>query len=103
MNHFFGYAKVPQDPENVTGFFEYDGSDDELNRSYMGWRQQNEDMVNWVCQLTDEDLANYRYQTSDPQKSVPIIKFLDAGKAFRASKHYYEKKLYDGQVTVNID
>jgi len=27
MNHFFGYAKLPTDPENNTGFYEYDGSD----------------------------------------------------------------------------
>lgn len=37
MLHFFGYAKVPQDPENNTGFFEYDGSDTEMNRQYKGW------------------------------------------------------------------
>ena len=23
--HFFGYAKLPQDSQNMTGFFEYDG------------------------------------------------------------------------------
>ena len=37
MIHFFGYAKVPSDPENNTGFFDYDGSDTEMNRQYRGW------------------------------------------------------------------
>ena len=36
--HFFGYAKVPQDPDNNTGFFEYDGTDEEMNRQYNGFR-----------------------------------------------------------------
>ena len=35
--HFFGYAKVPQDPDNNTGFFEYDGQDAEMNRQYKGF------------------------------------------------------------------
>ena len=35
--HFFGYAKLPQDPENLTGFFEFDGQDEEMNRQYKGY------------------------------------------------------------------
>lgn len=57
--HFFGYAKVPSDPENNTGFFEYDGSDAEMNRQYYGFRAQNESMVNWATLLTDADLEQY--------------------------------------------
>lgn len=37
MLHYFGYAKLPHDPENNTGFFEYDGSDAEMTRQYKGW------------------------------------------------------------------
>jgi len=39
MLHFFGYAKVPHDPENNTGFFEYTDSsrDSEIMRHYKGW------------------------------------------------------------------
>ena len=37
MTHFFGYAKLPSDPENTTGFFDYDGSDAEMTRQYRGW------------------------------------------------------------------
>ena len=49
MLHFFGYAKLPTDAENLTGFFEYSGEDEELNRMYKGYQAQNEDMVSWVC------------------------------------------------------
>jgi len=27
--NFFGYTKLPSDPNNVTGFFEFDGNDDD--------------------------------------------------------------------------
>ena len=37
MIHFFGYARLPTDLDNNTGFFEYDGSDAEMNRQYKGW------------------------------------------------------------------
>ena len=44
MLHFFGYAKLPQDPENVTGFYDYDGKDEEMNRIYKGYIQQNNEV-----------------------------------------------------------
>ena len=48
MLHFFGYAKVPQDPDNVTGFYDYDGKDEYLNEIYQGYQLHNEDAINWV-------------------------------------------------------
>jgi hypothetical protein len=32
-------------------------------------------MVNWACQLTDEDLTRYSYRLSDPKKEVPLMDF----------------------------
>lgn len=50
MIHFFGYAKVAADPENMTGFFEYAGSDSETSgQDYRGWLRQNEEMIEWTC------------------------------------------------------
>jgi len=46
---FFGYAKLPNKPENNTGFFEFDGTDEEMDRQYYGFRAQNESMINWAC------------------------------------------------------
>lgn len=37
MMHFFGYAKVPQDPENPTGFVKFDGQDETLMRKYKAY------------------------------------------------------------------
>jgi len=58
--HFFGYAKVPHDPENMTGFFDYtdSSSDTEMMSQYKGWQVQNADMINWACESTDTDLEN---------------------------------------------
>lgn len=35
--HFFGYAKVPQDPDNFTGFYDFDGKDEAMNRVYKAY------------------------------------------------------------------
>ena len=68
MLHFFGYAKIPQDPNNPTGFFEFSGRDEELNSLYNGWRAQNADMINWSSQLTDQDLEMIKFKVSDPNR-----------------------------------
>ena len=60
-NHFFGYAKLPSDPDNNTGFFEYDGSDSEMSAQYKGWKATNNDMIDWACQLSDADLEKRTY------------------------------------------
>ena len=92
--HFFGYAKVPQDAANNTGFFEYDGTDPELTRQYFGFKAQNTDMVNWAGQLTDADLAKTRYRLSDPAKEVKVMDFNTATFATRPIENWCEKKLY---------
>ena len=85
---------MPHDPENVTGFFEWDGTDEEMNRQYYGFRAQNEAMVNWACQLTDDDLTNYRYRLSDPKKDVKIGSWSDANKYGGPIVNYFENKFY---------
>ena len=95
MLHFFGYARLPTDPDNNTGFFEYDGTDEEMNRQYKGWQLQNESMINWVCQLTDADLERYRYRLSDPAKDVPLLDYATSTKATNAISDYYSKKFYN--------
>ena len=95
MLHFFGYAKLPQDPENMTGFFEYSGEDNELTRQYRGWRNQNSDMVGWTCQLTDPDLEMIQYKLQDKSKDTELLSFETSGKATKVILHYYEKQIYD--------
>ena len=94
MLHFFGYAKLPTDPENITGFFEYSGEDNELTRQYKGWRAQNSDMVSWSCQLTDKDLETIQYRLSDARKDVQLLTVWMSHQVTKAIQHYYEKQIY---------
>ena len=95
MLHFFGYAKVPSDPDNLTGFFDYSGEEEsQITRQYKGWRIQNTDMVNWSCQLTDHDLEQIQFKMQDPRKDIKFF----YGEAYRTKKmilHYYEKQIYN--------
>ena len=72
MLHYFGYAKVPQDPENSTGFFEYDGSDEELNNVYREYERHNEEILQWVHNMTDEEQAQCKYFFTEKSKEVPF-------------------------------
>ena len=56
MFYFFGYAKLPHDPENVTGYYEFDGSNETLGHKYKGYEAMNEEMLNWVYSMSDEQL-----------------------------------------------
>ena len=51
MLYFFGYTNT--EPENPTGFFEFE-KDEAMEKTYMGFRQQNEDMINWVSEMSEE-------------------------------------------------
>ena len=42
MLHYFGYAKVSSDPDNFTGFFEYETEDPEILRHYKGFEAHRE-------------------------------------------------------------
>ena len=59
-------------------------------------------MVDWACQLTDEDLEGYRYRLSDPTKEVPLMTFASSIKATKAIMNYYEKKMFN-KAYENID
>ena len=89
-----GYTKLPQDPENPTGFFPFDGSDQEMCRQYYQFRSQNQAVVNWACRLSDEELTGYRYRLSDPAKEVKMGGFFATVACNRAILNYYEKQLY---------
>jgi len=53
MLYFFGYTKIEKDLENPTGFFEF-AKDEVMEKTYMGFKQQNEDMINWVSEMSEE-------------------------------------------------
>ena len=95
MLHYFGYAKVPQDPENSTGFFEYDGSDENLNNMYREYEQHNEETLQWVHGMTDDELAQCKYFFTEKSKEVPLLDFDSNTRATLTIHHYYERKFYD--------
>ena len=35
--HYFGYAKLPSDPDNVTGFYDFPDEGNEMRHLYMGY------------------------------------------------------------------
>ena len=59
-------------------------------------------MIQWVCQLTDEDLEQYQWMTSNPKIEVPLMDFATSVKATRPIKHYIETKFY-GQASENVE
>lgn len=94
MMHFFGYAKLPQDPENPTGFVEYDGQDETLLRKYKAYEKQNEDMINLISTMTDEELDEFVYELNDPETEVPLANFDIIEKSLIPVYHHFEKKFY---------
>lgn len=93
MLFFFGYTKNEDDPDNHTGFFDFP-KDHPLQKTYMGFRQQNQDMINWVSEMDDEKLATIQYQLSDKSKEVDILNFENADKACRPMIAYSQELLY---------
>ena len=64
MLYFFGYAKDPHGGENNTGFFDYgplDQQDPELVKSFKGYKAMNKNIIDWVAQMNDTDMAGFQY------------------------------------------
>lgn len=55
MAYFFGYAKTEEDKESKTGFFEYASHSPENLQRYMGFKDQNKSMVDWICTMSEEE------------------------------------------------
>ena len=58
------------------------------------FRELNESMIEWVCQLEDEGLSKIQYRLTDYEKDVPVMDFTTAIKAEKAIRHYTSKKFY---------
>ena len=99
MIHYFGYAKVSSDPENFTGFFNYEEEDPELLRTYKAFEAHRENSIDWVCSLNDDELNTFQYQLADKSKEVDIMNFATSEKACRAIGHYSQNLLYKRSVT----
>lgn len=92
MLHFFGYANVPQDPDNYTGYYDYAGTDPYLNNIYKGYERQNDDVLNWVNSMSDEEMATFKFDFTPVEKDVPLLNFSTSEHYMVAVYHYLEKK-----------
>ena len=55
MLYFFGYAKVPQDPDNYTGFYDFtaEDRDERIIDMYKGYERHNEEVLDWVSNMSE--------------------------------------------------
>jgi hypothetical protein len=54
MLTFFGYAYNKIDPDTQTDSFDFKGAYPELDKTYKGFVKQNEQMLAWAAELTEE-------------------------------------------------
>lgn len=96
MIYFSGYAKTHLDPDNLTGFFQFDKATDlKHEKNHKSYRQLTNSTIEWISQMNDEQLAKFQYQLSDPAKNIPhILHFWNSNKMCEPVRHNNEKKLY---------
>jgi thioredoxin 1 len=100
MVHFFGYAvNEDLDPDNSTAFYPLANPDAEMAKTHKGYLEQNENMVDWVCAMTEEEASEIKYQLSDKSKDCNLMSFENSDKACRPMKDYTEKLLYGKSFT----
>ena len=59
-------------------------------------------MINWVSQMTEADMATFRYRLSDPAKELRVIDWGNTGELVRAIENHTQKKMY-GKVWSHCD
>jgi hypothetical protein len=55
--YYFGYAKLKEDPKNFTGFYPFEETDQNMYKSYNGFRELNRHSIEWNASMTDEERA----------------------------------------------
>ena len=55
--YYFGYAKFSKDPDNYTGFYEYQKTDAEASKTYNGFRELNAQSIEWNAYMSDDERA----------------------------------------------
>ena len=51
--YYYGYAKIKEDPDNMTGFHGYPTTDPELLKTYNGYKTLNRHSLEWNASMTD--------------------------------------------------
>ena len=71
--YYFGYAFMADDPDNITGFFEYENAEPELVKTYYGFKELNNHSIGWNAYMSDEERALIQLKNSDPEKRVGVL------------------------------
>jgi len=60
MIYFGGYAKTHLEPDNLTGFFEFDKATDLKHaKNFKSYRNISVSTCEWIASMTDEQLAKF--------------------------------------------
>jgi hypothetical protein len=92
--YYFGYAKIAEDPNNVTPFYDYPKTDPELYKKYYGYKELNEQSIGWNAYMTDEERALIQFMCSDPDKSAEVTDFAESDKMAECVMHDAELRLF---------
>ena len=93
MLHYFGYAKIKEDPDNETGYFEFD-SDPEMLKLYKGYRQLSRHSIEWNAYMTDDERRSMQYMCSDRDKEVEVTDFSESGRNCECELHDAHQRMF---------
>ena len=92
--YYFGYAKIKEDPDNYTGFYEYPVTDPDLHKHYYGYRELNRHSIEWNAYMTDAERAQIQFMCSDPEKQCEVTDFAESNKLAECVMHDAELRLF---------
>jgi hypothetical protein len=66
---------------------------------YKGYSEQNVNMIQWVNEMSEDQLTSIKYQLSDKTKDIDMVNPEDSTRITVPLVAYCEKKLYGQQFT----
>jgi len=70
-----------------------------MEKTYAGYKQQSQDMTNWVNEMSTEQLSKIQHQLSDQSKNVPIFSAANVHKAVWPTTAHSEELIYKKRFT----
>jgi hypothetical protein len=92
--YYFGYAKIAEDPDNITGFYDYPKTDPDMLKKYYGFKELNEQSIGWNAYMNDEERALIQFMCSDPEKSAEVISYAESNKISECTMHDAELRMF---------
>lgn len=92
--YYFGYAKIKEDPDNITGFHEYKVTDQELYKHYNEYKMLNRHSLEWNEYMKDEERATIWFQNCDPEKVVDLLTWAEGDQISAPLRHDMEIRMF---------